>query len=116
MRMFRNAGAAAIERHFLVTEISNLVAIDYTYRNRQDRQSGDVAFFYIDLKLADGTLLATHNQGQQTGLEFSETTNLGKPDTSNFAIGDEIIVSFRPYAAEYDFYRILLVSVGVHMV
>lgn len=114
MKMRRSDGTAPIERQFITNLAAGTVRLTYTYRNRQDKQSGDVAFFYIDLKDDSGNVITTHNQGQQTGLEFTETVDLVNP--AGFALNDLFTISFRPYAAEAEFYRILLVSVSVELV
>lgn len=113
MKMRTNDGNNPIERQFICDAAGSTLHLTYTYRNRQDRQSGDVAFFYIDLKDAGGAVLQTINQGQQTGLEFIETVDFTPP--GGFEIDDLFTVSFRPYAPEYDFYRILLVAVSLEI-
>lgn len=114
MQMRRNIGTSPVEKQFFADVAAATVRLTYTYRNRQDRQSGDVAFFYIDLKDSTGAVVATVNQGQQTGLEFTETVDLVKP--GGLALNEAFTVSFRPYFNEPDFYRILLVSISIQLI
>lgn len=114
MKMFRSAGTAPIERQFIASIAAGTVRLTYTYRNRADRQTADMVFFYIDLKDANGDVITTANQGQQTGLEFTETVDLVNP--AGFDVDELFTISFRPYAAEADFYRIMLVSVSIELI
>lgn len=116
MQMLRTVGTAPIEKHFRCDQAGTGIKIDYTYRNRASQQTADQVFFDLNLRDASDTLLSTHYQDQQTGLEFSESVTLGKPGSAAFDELEEFIISFKPYAAEPDFYRIMLVEVSISVV